>query len=104
MTLPIRRASQAGELDALLHQAVQFMAVYQDKLYAESKRGLLIMLQAMDAAGKDGVIKHVMSGLNPQGVQVYSFKAPSPEAGPRLHVAQFRRAGRGHRHLQPLVL
>jgi PPK2 family polyphosphate:nucleotide phosphotransferase len=55
------------------------MAEYQDKLYAESKRGLLIMLQAMDAAGKDGVIKHVMSGLNPQGCQVYSFKAPSDE-------------------------
>jgi PPK2 family polyphosphate:nucleotide phosphotransferase len=66
-------------VDELLNRAVEFMAEYQDKLYAESKRGLLIMLQAMDAAGKDGVIKHVMSGLNPQGCQVYSFKAPSPE-------------------------
>jgi PPK2 family polyphosphate:nucleotide phosphotransferase len=67
------------DMDGLLNRAVEFMAEHQDKLYAESKRGLLIMLQAMDAAGKDGVIKHVMSGLNPQGVQVYSFKAPSPE-------------------------
>jgi PPK2 family polyphosphate:nucleotide phosphotransferase len=66
-------------VDDVLNRAVEFMAEYQDKLYAESKRGLLIMLQAMDAAGKDGVIKHVMSGLNPQGCQVYSFKAPSPE-------------------------
>jgi PPK2 family polyphosphate:nucleotide phosphotransferase len=67
------------DMDALLERAVEFMAEYQDRLYAESKRGLLIMLQAMDAAGKDGVIKHVMSGLNPQGCQVYSFKAPSAE-------------------------
>jgi PPK2 family polyphosphate:nucleotide phosphotransferase len=66
-------------VDDVLNRAVELMAEYQDKLYAESKRGLLIMLQAMDAAGKDGVIKHVMSGLNPQGCQVYSFKAPSTE-------------------------
>ena len=66
-------------VDAVLGRAIEFMAEYQDKLYAENKRGLLIILQAMDAAGKDGVIKHVMSGINPQGVQVYSFKAPSPE-------------------------
>jgi PPK2 family polyphosphate:nucleotide phosphotransferase len=66
-------------VDDVLNRAVEFMAEHQDKLYAESKRGLLIILQAMDAAGKDGVIKHVMSGLNPQGCQVYSFKAPSAE-------------------------
>jgi PPK2 family polyphosphate:nucleotide phosphotransferase len=51
----------------------------QGKLYAEGKHGILIILQAMDAAGKDGVIKHVMSGVNPQGCQVQSFKAPSTE-------------------------
>jgi len=51
----------------------------QDKLYAHDKYGVLIILQAMDAAGKDGVIKHVMSGMNPQGCQVKSFKAPSTE-------------------------
>lgn len=66
-------------VDAVLGRAIEFIAEHQDKLYAESKRGLLVILQAMDAAGKDGVIKHVMSGINPQGVEVYSFKAPSPE-------------------------
>ena len=51
----------------------------QDVLYADNTRSLLLIIQAMDAAGKDGVIKHVMSGVNPQGCQVYSFKAPSAE-------------------------
>ena len=52
---------------------------YQDVLYAQNTYALLIMFQAMDAAGKDGTIKHVMSGVNPQGCQVFSFKAPSAE-------------------------
>ena len=51
----------------------------QDKFYAQSDRALLIVLQAMDAAGKDGTVKHVMSGINPTGVQVHSFKAPSDD-------------------------
>jgi PPK2 family polyphosphate:nucleotide phosphotransferase len=51
----------------------------QEKLYAQDQWGLLLIFQAMDAAGKDGTIKHVMSGVNPQGCQVYSFKAPSSE-------------------------
>jgi PPK2 family polyphosphate:nucleotide phosphotransferase len=51
----------------------------QEKLYAQDRWGLLLIFQAMDAAGKDGTIKHVMSGINPQGCQVYSFKAPSAE-------------------------
>src|SRR5262245_36158403 len=51
----------------------------QEKLYAEDRWGLLLIFQAMDAAGKDGTIKHVMSGVNPQGCQVFSFKAPSSE-------------------------
>ena len=51
----------------------------QERLYAQDTRALLIILQAMDAAGKDSTIKHVMSGVNPQGVQVHSFKAPSQE-------------------------
>ena len=55
------------------------LAEFQDKLYAQDRWSLLLIFQAMDAAGKDGTIKHVMSGVNPQGVQVYSFKAPSPE-------------------------
>ncbi len=55
------------------------LAAYQDKLYAQNTHALLVVVQAMDAAGKDGAIKHVMSGVNPQGCQVYSFKAPSSE-------------------------
>ena len=51
----------------------------QDKLYADSKEGLIIIFQARDAAGKDSAIKHVMSGVNPQGVDVWSFKSPSQE-------------------------
>ena len=58
---------------------IRKMAALQGKLYAQNRHGLLIVLQAMDAAGKDGTIKHVMSGLNPQGTQVTSFKAPSSE-------------------------
>lgn len=63
----------------LLQEGVQLLSEYQDKLYAQDTHALLIILQAMDAAGKDSVIKHVMSGLNPQGCQVYSFKTPSTE-------------------------
>jgi PPK2 family polyphosphate:nucleotide phosphotransferase len=55
------------------------LAALQDKLYAEGTYALLLIFQAMDAAGKDGVIKHVMSGVNPQGCQVVSFKTPSAE-------------------------
>ena len=55
------------------------MAELQDKLYAQGIEGVVIMFQAMDAAGKDSTIKHVMSGVNPQGVNVYSFKQPSKE-------------------------
>lgn len=53
------------------------MSHLQDILYASSKYGILLVFQAMDAAGKDGIIKHVMSGINPQGCEVYSFKSPS---------------------------
>ncbi|MCX6286952.1 MAG: polyphosphate kinase 2 family protein [Bacteroidetes bacterium] len=60
-----------------LEKNLKKMAQIQDKLYAEGKQSLLIILQALDAAGKDGAIKHVMSGLNPQGCMVSSFKAPS---------------------------
>lgn len=58
---------------------VQALATLQDMLYAQNCWGLLLIFQAMDAAGKDGAIKHVMSGVNPQGVEVYSFKSPSAE-------------------------
>jgi len=65
--------------EEVLLKGVQQMAALQDKLYAQDRWALLLMFQAMDAAGKDGAIKHVMSGVNPQGCQVYSFKAPSAE-------------------------
>ena len=58
---------------------IQALAELQDKLYAQDKWAILLIFQAMDAAGKDGAIKHVMSGVNPQGCQVFSFKSPSAE-------------------------
>ncbi|MFQ4144252.1 polyphosphate kinase 2 family protein [Chlorogloeopsis sp. ULAP02] len=64
-----------GKLEA----GVQQLRKYQDVLYAQNTYALLIIFQAMDAAGKDSTIKHVMSGVNPQGCQVFSFKAPSAE-------------------------
>ena len=62
-----------------LQLGVDALAAMQDVLYAHDRWSLLVIFQAMDAAGKDGAIKHVMSGVNPQGCQVSSFKAPSPE-------------------------
>jgi PPK2 family polyphosphate:nucleotide phosphotransferase len=62
-----------------LASGIELLCDLQDRLYAQDKWALLLIFQAMDAAGKDGVIKHVMSGINPQGCQVYSFKAPSAE-------------------------
>jgi PPK2 family polyphosphate:nucleotide phosphotransferase len=62
-----------------LRQGVEALAAMQDRLYAQDRWALLLIFQAMDAAGKDGAIKHVMSGVNPQGCQVYAFKAPSNE-------------------------
>jgi PPK2 family polyphosphate:nucleotide phosphotransferase len=65
--------------EALLRRGVEWLAAEQSKLYAQDRWSLLLIFQAMDAAGKDGAIRHVMSGINPQGCQVYSFKAPSAE-------------------------
>jgi len=62
-----------------LERGVEILADLQERLYAQDRWGVLLIFQAMDAAGKDGTIKHVMSGVNPQGVQVYSFKGPSSE-------------------------
>lgn len=62
-----------------LEQGVEALAALQDILYAQDRWSLLVIFQAMDAAGKDGAVKHVMSGINPQGCQVSSFKVPSPE-------------------------
>ena len=58
---------------------MRVLSEVQDKLYAQNRWSLLLVFQAMDAAGKDGTIKHVMSGVNPQGCQVFSFKKPSAE-------------------------
>jgi polyphosphate kinase 2 (PPK2 family) len=66
-------------MNQTLQVGVEMLATMQDILYAQDKWSLLLIFQAMDAAGKDGAIKHVMSGVNPQGCQVTSFKAPSPE-------------------------
>jgi len=64
---------------AALAMGVDALAKLQDKLYAQDRWAVLLIFQAMDAAGKDGAIEHVMSGVNPQGCQVFSFKAPTSE-------------------------
>lgn len=70
---------QKGDAVRKLNAGILQLAKYQDILYAQNNYSLLIIFQAMDAAGKDSTIKHVMSGINPQGCQVFSFKAPSEE-------------------------
>ena len=64
---------------ALLENGVRLLSEYQARLAAQDTWGVLVVLQALDAAGKDGTIRHVMSGVNPQGVHVHSFKVPSAE-------------------------
>ena len=68
-----------GDADAAIQEGVDLLAELQEKLAAANSTGLLVLLQGMDAAGKDGTIRHVLSGVNPQGVEVTSFKVPSPE-------------------------
>ena len=70
---------EKGEASGLLRQGTEWLAEEQDMLYAQDRWSLLLVFQAMDAAGKDSTIKHVMSGVNPQGCQVFSFKQPSQE-------------------------
>jgi len=67
------------DVKKILAKDIERLAELQDVLYAQDTHALLLVFQAMDAAGKDGVIKHVMSGVNPQGCQVFSFKTPSSE-------------------------
>ncbi len=67
------------QAEKVLPLGIERMVDLQDKLYAQDRWAILLIFQAMDAAGKDGAIKHVMSGVNPQGCQVYSFKQPSAE-------------------------
>jgi PPK2 family polyphosphate:nucleotide phosphotransferase len=74
-----RGVESKKEAKQSLQEGIARLAEMQDKLYAQDQWGVLLVFQAMDAAGKDGAIKHVMSGINPQGCQVYSFKAPTSE-------------------------
>lgn len=67
------------DAQALLREGIERLGDLQEKLYAQDRWSVLLIFQAMDAAGKDSTIKHVMSGVNPQGCQVFSFKAPSAE-------------------------
>jgi PPK2 family polyphosphate:nucleotide phosphotransferase len=78
-TLDFTKEEHKSRAKELLATGVMALAELQDKLYAQDKWAVLLIFQAMDAAGKDGAIKHVMSGINPQGCQVYSFKSPSAE-------------------------
>ncbi|HKP13504.1 MAG TPA: polyphosphate kinase 2 family protein [Blastocatellia bacterium] len=77
-TLDLKSEDKSRAREALVN-GVQALAELQDMLYAKDCWSVLLIFQAMDAAGKDGAIKHVMSGINPQGCQVYSFKSPSDE-------------------------
>ena len=70
---------EKAEAKAMLAGGVERLAALQETLYAQNQWSVLLVFQAMDAAGKDGAIKHVMSGVNPQGCQVHAFKVPSPE-------------------------
>jgi PPK2 family polyphosphate:nucleotide phosphotransferase len=78
-TLEFTKEADKPKAKEALATGVMALADLQDKLYAQDKWAVLLIFQAMDAAGKDGAIKHVMSGINPQGCQVYSFKSPSSE-------------------------
>jgi PPK2 family polyphosphate:nucleotide phosphotransferase len=78
-TLEFTKQADKPRAKEALASGVLALADLQDKLYAQDKWAVLLIFQAMDAAGKDGAIKHVMSGVNPQGCQVFSFKSPSAE-------------------------
>src|SRR6516164_3096471 len=78
-TLEFTKEADKPRANEALANGVMALAELQDKLYAQDKWAVLLIFQAMDAAGKDGAIKHVMSGINPQGCQVYAFKSPTSE-------------------------
>src|SRR5882672_11454306 len=73
------KSEDKSEAKEMLERGVEWLAEQQDMLYAQDHWAVLLVFQAMDAAGKDGTIKHVTSGINPQGCQVTSFKQPSSE-------------------------
>ncbi len=96
-----------AEAKELLSNGVEELSRLQNILAAQDRWGLLMVLQAMDAAGKDGTIKHVMSGVNPQGVQVTSFKTPTQEELQHGYLWRTKSAcagARDDRNLQPVVL
>ena len=78
-TCPPEGVAPKNKLKKQLKQSVRAIAELQKRLYAEDKWSLLLVFQAMDAAGKDGTIRALLTGVNPAGCQVYSFKKPSPE-------------------------
>ena len=95
------------EAKRLVEESVRMLAELQEVLYAQSSRGLLLIFQAMDAGGKDSTIRHVMSGVNPQGVDVFSFKSPSSEQMSHDFLWRTNRclaATRKNRNLQPFLL
>ena len=96
-TLGDRKRSKK-EAKAVLEAGTELLAEYQRRLAAQDTYGVLVVLQAMDAAGKDGTIRHVMSGVNPQGVEVSSFKAPSAEELDHDYLWRYQRKlpQRGH--------
>lgn len=75
----VTESKRRNEAKRLLQQDIQHLESAQELLYADHRWSVLVILQAMDAAGKDGTIRHVMSGVNPQGCEVFSFKQPSAE-------------------------
>ena len=76
---PKELKEQKDEIRTKTEENVKKLSLLQEKLYADSREGLIIVFQARDAAGKDSAVKHIMSGINPAGVNVYSFKTPSKE-------------------------
>jgi polyphosphate kinase 2 (PPK2 family) len=90
----------------ILAEHTRALSRQQNLLYAQNQYAVLLIFQAMDAAGKDGAIKHVMSGINPQGCEVFSFKHPAPRTWNTIFSgARPLPAGtRAHRHFQPLLL
>jgi PPK2 family polyphosphate:nucleotide phosphotransferase len=92
------RERSKAEAKEILAAGVEMLAEYQSRLAAQDTYALLVVFQAMDAAGKDGTIRHVMSGVNPQGVEVHSFKAPSANELDHDYLSRFakRLPARGH--------
>jgi PPK2 family polyphosphate:nucleotide phosphotransferase len=88
----VTREATKAQAKEFLAAGTQLLEEYQDRLYAQGTRGVVVVLQAMDAAGKDGTIKHVMSGVNPQGVDVHGFKVPSAEELDQDYLRKYQRA------------